>query len=164
MNKTLVVLAAGMGSRFGGLKQIEPVGPNGEFIIDYSVYDAIRVGFNKVIFIIKEENLDVFKDTIGKRISNYIEVEYAFKKDTKGERHGSVAERILAANRPINILGKEEEIDNNTNNKGFNSVIIKNKGPNFDINKAVNNFKNSNVQFSGNNNQVKPPSYPPNKH
>ena len=82
MKKTLVVLAAGMGSRFGGLKQIEPVGPNGEFIIDYSIYDAIRSGFNKVVFIIKEENLEVFKETIGKRIENHIEVEYAFQKIT----------------------------------------------------------------------------------
>ena len=54
MKKTLVVLAAGMGSRFGGLKQIEPVGPNGEFIIDYSIKDAIIAGFNKVVFIINE--------------------------------------------------------------------------------------------------------------
>lgn len=52
---TLVIMAAGIGSRFGGLKQIEPVGPNGEFIIDYSIYDAIRSGFNKVVFIIKKE-------------------------------------------------------------------------------------------------------------
>ena len=52
---TLVILAAGMGSRFGGLKQIEPVGPNGEFIIDYSIYDAIQAGFSKIVFIIKEE-------------------------------------------------------------------------------------------------------------
>lgn len=77
---TLVILAAGMGSRFGGLKQIEPVGPNGEFIIDYSIYDAIRAGFNKVVFIIKEENYEIFKETIGKRIENQIEVEYAFQK------------------------------------------------------------------------------------
>lgn len=81
MNKdiTLVVLAAGMGSRFGGLKQIEPFGPNGEFIIDYSVYDAIKAGFNKVVFIIKEENYELFKDTIGKRIEKHIKVEYAFQ-------------------------------------------------------------------------------------
>ena len=52
----LVILAAGMGSRFGGLKQMEPLGPNGEFIIDYSIYDAVRNGFNKIVFIIKEEN------------------------------------------------------------------------------------------------------------
>ena len=78
--KTLVILAAGMGSRFGGLKQIEPVGPNGEFIIDYSIYDAKRCGFEKVIFIIKEENLEIFEETIGKRIKPYIDVEYAFQK------------------------------------------------------------------------------------
>lgn len=77
---TLLVLAAGMGSRFGGLKQIEPVGPNGEFIIDYSVYDAIEAGFNKVVFIIKEENYELFKETIGKRIEDKIKVEYAFQK------------------------------------------------------------------------------------
>lgn len=76
---TLVIMAAGMGSRFGGLKQIEPVGPNGEFIIDYSIYDAIKSGFNKVIFIIKEENYEVFKNTIGKRIEGKIDVEYVFQ-------------------------------------------------------------------------------------
>ena len=74
MDKTLLILAAGMGSRFGGLKQIEPVGPNKEFIIDYSVYDAIRSGFNKVVFIIKKENYDIFRETIGKRIENKIKV------------------------------------------------------------------------------------------
>ena len=76
---TLVIMAAGMGSRFGGLKQIEPVGPNGEFIIDYSIYDAIRAGFTKVVFIIKEENYDIFKSTIGKRIESIIDVEYVFQ-------------------------------------------------------------------------------------
>ena len=80
MDLTLVVMAAGMGSRFGGLKQIEPFGPSGEFIIDYSVYDAIKAGFNKVVFIIKEENYDIFKETIGKRIESKIKVEYAFQK------------------------------------------------------------------------------------
>ena len=68
MNKTLLIMAAGMGSRFGGLKQLEPVGPNGEFIIDYSIYDAKRNGFNKVVCIIKKENYDIFRETIGKRI------------------------------------------------------------------------------------------------
>ena len=76
---TLVILAAGMGSRFGGLKQVEPIGPNGEFIIDYSIYDAIRAGFTKVVFIIKKENYDLFRETIGKRIENKIPVEYAFQ-------------------------------------------------------------------------------------
>lgn len=77
---TLVIMAAGMGSRFGGLKQVEPVGPNGEFILDYSVYDAIRAGYDKVVFIIKEENYDLFRDTIGKRIESKINVEYVFQK------------------------------------------------------------------------------------
>ncbi len=78
--KTLVIMAAGMGSRFGGLKQTEPVGPNGEFIIDYSIYDAIKAGFNKVVFIIKEENYDLFRETVGSRIENHIDVEYVFQK------------------------------------------------------------------------------------
>ena len=76
---TLVILAAGMGSRFGGLKQVEPIGPNGEFIIDYSIYDAIKAGFSKVVFIIKEENYELFKETIGNRVSKHIEVEYCFQ-------------------------------------------------------------------------------------
>lgn len=77
---TLVVLAAGLGSRYGGLKQIEPFGPNGEFIIDYSVYDSITAGCDKVIFIIKEENLDDFRETIGRRIESSIKVDYAFQR------------------------------------------------------------------------------------
>ena len=83
MNKniTLVILAAGMGSRFGGLKQIEPMGPNKEFIIDYSIYDAIKAGFNKVVFLIKEENYDIFKETIGSRVEPHIKVEYCFQKN-----------------------------------------------------------------------------------
>lgn len=80
-NKTLLIMAAGMGSRFGGLKQIEPVGPNGEFIIDYSIYDAKKAGFNKVVFIIKEENYEIFVNTIGKRVEKQIPVYYAFQKN-----------------------------------------------------------------------------------
>lgn len=76
----LLIMAAGMGSRFGGLKQIEPVGPNGEFIIDYSIYDAKKAGFDKVVFIIKEENYEVFKETIGKRVEPHMNVEYVFQK------------------------------------------------------------------------------------
>ncbi len=76
---TLVIMAAGMGSRYGGLKQIDPVGKHGEFIIDYSIYDAKMAGFNKVVFIIKKENYDIFKETIGKRIEDKIQVEYAFQ-------------------------------------------------------------------------------------
>ena len=77
---TLVIMAAGMGSRFGGLKQVEPVGPNGEFILDYSIYDAIKAGYDKVVFIIKEENYDLFRETVGKRIEKKIKVEYAFQR------------------------------------------------------------------------------------
>lgn len=76
---TLVIMAAGMGSRYGGLKQIDPVGPCGEFIVDYSIYDAIAAGFDKVVFIIKEENLDAFRETVGKRVEEKIRVEYAFQ-------------------------------------------------------------------------------------
>lgn len=78
---TLVIMAAGMGSRFGGLKQIEPVHDNGEFILDYSIYDALKSGFTKVVFIIKRENYDIFRETIGKRIENMIEVAYVFQEN-----------------------------------------------------------------------------------
>lgn len=76
---TLAIMAAGMGSRYGGLKQIEPVDEAGNFILDYSIYDAIRAGFDKVVFIIKEENYEIFRDTVGKRIEDKIKVEYVFQ-------------------------------------------------------------------------------------
>lgn len=76
----LVVMAAGMGSRFGGLKQIQPIDNDENFIIDYSVYDAIKAGFDRVIFIIKEENYEIFKSTIGNRLEKIIDVQYAFQK------------------------------------------------------------------------------------
>lgn len=80
MNQTtLVVMAAGMGSRYGGLKQIDPIGPNGEIIIDYSVYDAIKVGFSKVVFIIKKENEQIFREVIGNKLEKIIDVDYAFQ-------------------------------------------------------------------------------------
>ena len=76
---TLVIMAAGMGSRFGGLKQIEPIDNNGNFIIDYSIYDAIKCGFDKVVFIIKKENYDIFRETVGSRIESKVKVEYVFQ-------------------------------------------------------------------------------------
>lgn len=80
MNKTtLVIMAAGMGSRYGGLKQMDPVGPSGELIIDYSIYDALRAGFNKVVFIIKEEIEEAFKEVIGKRTEGLIDTEYVYQ-------------------------------------------------------------------------------------
>jgi len=76
---TLLVLAAGMGSRFGGLKQMEPVGPNGEIIIDYSVFDAARAGFDKTVFIIKREFESEFREIVGKRMEKLMDVDYAFQ-------------------------------------------------------------------------------------
>ena len=78
----LVIMAAGMGSRFGGLKQLTAVGPCGELIIDYSIYDAKRAGFDKVYFIIKEEIKDDFKKIVGDRISKHIDVEYVMQELT----------------------------------------------------------------------------------
>ena len=80
---TLVVMAAGMGSRFGGLKQIEPIGKNGEVILDFSVYDAVEAGFNKVVFVIKHEIEKDFKEIIEKRIAKKVKVEYAYQEIDK---------------------------------------------------------------------------------
>ncbi|NLJ89540.1 MAG: nucleotidyltransferase [Clostridiales bacterium] len=76
---TLVIMAAGMGSRYGGVKQLDPVGPSGEIIMDYSVYDAIEAGFNKIVFIIRKDLEEDFKEVIGNRIAKEIEVEYCFQ-------------------------------------------------------------------------------------
>ena len=76
---TLVIMAAGMGSRYGGIKQLEPVGPNGEIIMDYSVYDALAAGFNKVVFIIRRELEKDFKEVIGNRIEKHVDVDYVFQ-------------------------------------------------------------------------------------
>ena len=77
---TLLILAAGLGSRYGGLKQLDPINDFGEFIIDYSVFDAKRAGFDRVVFVIKEENFEFFKETIGSRIEGHIKVDYCFQK------------------------------------------------------------------------------------
>ena len=76
---TLVILAAGMGSRYGGMKQIDPITDNGEFIIDFTVFDAIRAGFDKIVIVVKKENLELFKETVGKRIEPHVCVEYVFQ-------------------------------------------------------------------------------------
>lgn len=76
---TLVILAAGMGSRYGGMKQIDPIGDQGEIIVDFSIYDAVAAGFEKVVFVIKREHLADFQETIGKRVAPFIEVGYAFQ-------------------------------------------------------------------------------------
>ena len=79
MKTTLVVMAAGMGSRFGGLKQTQPITEDGKVILDFSVFDAVKVGFSKVVFIIREEMLEDFKKMVGDRISKRVEVEYVFQ-------------------------------------------------------------------------------------
>ena len=77
---TLVVMAAGIGSRFGGgIKQLEPVGPNGEIIMDYSIYDAMEAGFDKVVFVIRKDLEKDFREIIGNRIEKKVEVAYAFQ-------------------------------------------------------------------------------------
>ena len=75
----LVVMAAGLGSRYGGLKQIDPMGPHGEIIIDYSIFDAVRAGFKKVVFIIKKENHALFEEVIGQRLGNNVERVYVYQ-------------------------------------------------------------------------------------
>lgn len=87
---TLVILAAGMGSRFGGLKQVEKIDEEGNFIIDYSVYDAVRAGFDKIVFIINEENYELFKSTIGARVSKIVKVEYAFQNNDNIEKYVTI--------------------------------------------------------------------------
>jgi hypothetical protein len=76
---TLVLLAAGMGSRYGGLKQVDPVGPSGETLLDYSIYDALRAGFGKVVFIIRHDIEAQFRDVVGKRFEGRVPVDYAFQ-------------------------------------------------------------------------------------
>ena len=79
MKPTLVLLAAGMGSRYGGLKQLDPMGPNGETLMDYSVFDALRANFGKVVFIIRKDIEEAFKKQIGSKYEKFVPVEYAFQ-------------------------------------------------------------------------------------
>ena len=88
---TLLVLAAGMGSRYGGLKQIDPVGPAGETIIDYSIFDALRAGFGKLVFVIRKDIEEAFRETVGARFEKRVAVEYVFQslEDHSAALHGS---------------------------------------------------------------------------
>lgn len=79
MKPTLLILAAGMGSRYGGLKQLDPMGPEGETVLDYSVYDAIQAGFGKVVFVIRRDFADAFKSAVGNKFEARIEVAYAYQ-------------------------------------------------------------------------------------
>ncbi len=80
MEKTLVIMAAGMGSRYGGLKQIDPVGPDNTLIIDYSIYDAVQAGFDNIAFIIKKPDEEAFKEAIGNRIARKVNVRYIYQR------------------------------------------------------------------------------------
>lgn len=79
MKPTLLILAAGIGSRYGGLKQVDPIGPDGEAIIDYSIFDAIRAGYGKVVFVIRESFAGAFKDTFDSKLKGRIETAYAYQ-------------------------------------------------------------------------------------
>ena len=93
---TLVIMAAGIGSRFGGgIKQLEPVGPNGEIIMDYSIYDAMEAGFDKVVFVIRKNLEKDFKEVIGNRIEKVIDVDYAYQElDDIPEKYGKVCNGV----------------------------------------------------------------------
>lgn len=113
-NLTLLIMAGGMGSRFGGLKQLQAVGPSEELLIDYSIYDAVQAGFNKVVFVIKEENYEVFKETVGKRVEPRIKVEYAFQKmDDLPEGYKLPAERLRPWGTAHAIHAARDLIDEN---------------------------------------------------
>lgn len=109
---TLVIMAAGMGSRFGGLKQIAPVGPKGEIILDFSIYDAVKAGFNKAVFIIKKEIEKDFREAAGKRIEKLIDVDYAFQEIDKLPNGFTVPEgRVKPWGTGHAILSAKDKID-----------------------------------------------------
>lgn len=95
----LVIMAAGMGSRYGGLKQIDPVGACGEKIIDFSLFDARRAGFQKAVFIIKEELLPDFQEAVFQKASQYMEIQWVFQKLT------DVPEGVIVPGGPCEALG-----------------------------------------------------------
>lgn len=108
----LVVMAAGMGSRYGGLKQIDPIDKEGHIIMDFSIYDAVRAGFEKVVFIIKRENEEAFREAIGDRLSKQIEVAYVFQELTNIPEGYSVPEgRVKPWGTGHAVLSCIDEID-----------------------------------------------------
>ncbi len=121
-NLALVVLAAGIGSRYGGLKQMDPMGPSGEIIIDYSVYDALRAGFNKVVFVISKAIEDAFRERIGRTIEKQVDTDYVFqriedvppgfgvpegRKKPWGTAHATLTSRG-AVDRPFGVINADD--------------------------------------------------------
>lgn len=108
----LVIMAAGMGSRYGGLKQIDPVDKEGHIIMDFSIYDAKRAGFEKVVFIIKRENENDFREAIGNRLEQYMEVAYAYQEITNIPDGFSVPEgRVKPWGTAHAVLSARDEIE-----------------------------------------------------
>lgn len=98
---TLVVMAAGMGSRFGGLKQLEPIGKNGEVILDFSVYDAVKAGFNKVVFVIKHAIEDDFKRIVGSRIEKRLRLSTFFRRQMLFRRALPALQTVKSRGEPL---------------------------------------------------------------
>lgn len=108
---TLLILAAGMGSRYGGLKQLDPMGPNGETVLDYSVFDAVRAGFGKVVFVIRRDFEDEFKSKVGSRFDKRVPVEYAFQSLTDLPEGFTVPEgRVKPWGTTHAVLAAEEQV------------------------------------------------------
>ena len=97
----LVVMAAGMGSRFGGLKQIAPIDEDNNFILDYSIHDAVKAGFDRVVLIVKEENYELFNSTIGKRLESVVPVKYVFQSLGVLRTHYIVAKILWPISLPL---------------------------------------------------------------
>ena len=104
INTEIVIMAAGMGSRYGGLKQLEPIGSNGEVFMDYAIYDAVKAGFNKAVVIIKKENEEDFRRVIGNRIENKIDTVYVFQKlPPHRKRPYGTAEAVLCCKNTVKM-------------------------------------------------------------
>lgn len=119
----LVIMAAGMGSRYGGLKQMDPIGDNGEWLLDFSLYDAYKAGFEKAVFIVREEILEDFKDTVGKRVNGTIDISYAIqdlndipkgyavpenRKKPWGTGHAVYSARELTNGAPVMVINADD--------------------------------------------------------